>query len=273
MPAMSRVWLLLACVACTAPATAELEDDGPDGKEDGGSSSRFVEVDPSHTNAAFRKYIHRALDKLEANDTEIAALTLLSIKAGHIRIDELADLTCKDFERVRKDLPNLALEPADRDRLHDRDKEVATAIAGEIDGYMWSNRIYVSRGQSAQSLAATFVHETNHVINQSDVGYYTDLPTSGLIHEYRAFHAERMFDPSAYEGVDLVDYVLTEYDLDRTKVKPSVLANPLTPHLLPDEDAWTERRVQDDPVEPIDCDPLRPVGQDGLEVRRVNRAP
>jgi hypothetical protein len=241
-------YLLAGLVACATPSAEE--DGGIEGKDDRGTSSRFVEVDPTHTNATFRAYIHKALDKLAANDSELARLTVASIAGGNVRIDELSDLTCGDFERVRKDLPNLGLTSTDFAQLKRRGSEITAAIAGEIDGYMWSNRIYVSRGQDPQRLAATLVHEVNHVINRSEVGYYDDLPTSAFLHEYRAFHAEREFDPEYYAGVDLVDYVLTEYELDRTKIAPAILAAPLTPRLLPDAAAWRERRVSEDPADP-----------------------
>lgn len=243
------VCLVAALVACaTPPADDDTGDLG--GKDDRGTSRRFVEVDPSHTNPTFRAYIHAALDRLAAHDSELARLTAASIGAGKVRIDELADLTCADFERVRKDLPDLGLTAADYGQLQRRGSEVTAAIAGEIDGYMWSNRIYVSRGQDPQRLAATLIHEVNHVINRSEVGYYDDLPTSAFLHEYRAFHAERMFDPAWYEGVDLVDYVITEYELDRGKIAPGILAAPLTPTLLPDADAWRARAVDMDPADP-----------------------
>lgn len=246
---MRRLACLLAgLVACAAPS-AEDDDGGLGGKDDRGTSARFVEVDPTHTNATFRAYIHKALDKLVAHDSDLAQLTADSIRAGKVRIDELADLTCADFERVRKDLPDLGLTAADFALLKRRGSEVTAAIAGEIDGYMWSNRIYVSRGQDAQRLAATLVHEVNHVINRSEVGYYDDLPTSAFLHEYRAFHAERMFDPDSYDGTDLVDYVLTEYELDRSKIAQSILTTPLTPRLLPDGDAWRARAVDADPTD------------------------
>ena len=240
--------MLAGLVACAAPAEDDVDDLG--GKDDRGTSSRFVEVDPTHTNATFRAYVHMALDKLAAHDSELARLTLASIKAGKVRIDELADLTCQDFERVRRDLPDLGLTPADYALLKRRGSEVTAAIAGQIDGYMWSNRIYVSRGQAPLRLAATLVHEVNHVINRSEVGYYDDLPTSAFLHEYRAFHAERELDPTFYEGVDLVDHVVTSYALDRGKIAPEVLASPLTPRLLPDAAAWQERAVAHDPPDP-----------------------
>jgi len=244
---MRRIACLLAgLVACASPATDDDAND-PGGKDDRGTSARFIEIDATHTNATFRAYIHKALDKLAAHDSELARLTVASIKSGKVRIDELADLTCSDFERVRNDLPDLGLTPADHALLQRRGSAVTAAIAGEIDGYMWSNRIYVSRGQDAQRLAATLVHEVNHVINRSEVGYYDDLPTSAFLHEYRAFHAERMFDPEYYADTDLVDYVLTEYELDRTKIAQSILTSPLTPRLLPDADAWRDRAVDADP--------------------------
>lgn len=245
-PVLPALGFALLAAACTTTPGEELESDVVDGKGDRAGGSRFDEVDPSHSTATFRRYIGAALDKLAAHDSELARLTLVSIEAGHVEIDELRDLTCADFERVRLDLPDAGLEPADRERLHERGSEVASTIESALDGYMWSNRIYVSRGQSAVRLAATLIHEVNHVINRSEVGYYDDLPTSAFVHEYRAFHAESVFDPAAYAGVDLVDHVLTTYELDRTQVAPATLDQPLTPALLPDARAWRERRVHAD---------------------------
>ncbi len=76
--------------------------------------------------------------------------------------------------------------------------------------------------------------------------YYDDLPTSAFIHEYRAFHAESLFDPEQYAGVDLVDFVVTTYELDRSRIAASVLEQPLTPKLLPDARAWRDRKVSAD---------------------------
>jgi len=242
---VSRVlWLSLVVAACTGTPGEELDDGGAsDGKGDRAGGSRFDEVDPTHSTVTFRNYIGNALDLLAEHDTDLARLTLRSIESGLVKIDELRDLTCADFERVRADLPDAGLTPDDRSRLHARGSAVAAALESELDGYMWSNRIYVSRGQPALRLAATLVHEVNHVLNRSEIGYYDDLPTSAFIHEYRAFYAESLFDPEEYTGVDLVDYVITNYELDRSKIKASVLANPLTPKLLPDDRAWRARRV------------------------------
>lgn len=235
--------MLMVASCATGPAD---DPDAIDDKGDRGTTARFTEVDPSHSNKTFRTYIGKALDVLAADRSELAQLTLKSIEAGYVKLDELVDLTCPDFERVRADLPDAGLVPADYARLHDRGSPIKTAIENELDGYMWSNRIYVSRGQTPKRLAATLIHETNHVVNRSEVGYYDDLPTSAFIHEYRAFYLEAQFDPAEYEGIDLVDYVITNYELDRSKIHAAVLAQPLTPQLLPTATAWKARKVTAD---------------------------
>lgn len=248
---LSILAAFVACAACAAPGDA-VDGGGTGGKTDG--TGRFVEIDPSHSNPTFRAYIGRALDALEEHDSELAHYTLESITAGHVLIDELSDLTCGDFLRVARDLPDLDIQPGDYEDLTPR-SELTAAIANEIDGYMWSNRIYVSRGQDATRLAATLIHEVNHVINRSEIGYYDDLPTSAFLHEYRSFYAESLFDPDSYDGVDLVDYVITNYELDRSKIPAAILADPLTPVLMPTAAEWRTRDVDSDVEEPADCSP------------------
>ncbi len=256
--ALLRPWLL--AVALSAGCVDAGEDDPADdlglddGKGDRGTSPSFYEVDATHSSAAFRTYIGKALVLLEGDDSQIARHTARSIRAGRVRVDELVDLTCWDFERVRAEIPDAMLEADDYARLHEARSPVARAITDEIDGYMWSNRIYVSRGMPVARLAATLVHETNHVINRSEVGYWDDFPTSAFVHEYRAFHAEAMFDPAPYDGVDLVDHVIELYELERDDLDPAVLAAPLTARLIPDDAAWRARKVSADPVDvAADC--------------------
>jgi hypothetical protein len=248
---MLRGGLILAgFVACAAPAD---EGDSATGGKADSASARFIEVNPAHTNATFRTYIGRALDALEAHDSELARLTYASIRAGHVKLDELADLTCADFIHVIGDLPALQLVPSDYPKLRLRGSEVTKAIAAEIDGYMWSNHVYVARSIEPKHLAATLIHEVNHVINRSEVGYYDDLPTSAFLHEYRAFWVESQFEPEEYEGVDLVDFVIESYELDRSQIPAAILADPLTPIFLPDAAAWRARDVSADVEEVADC--------------------
>jgi hypothetical protein len=240
---------LVLGAACSSPHQDDLDDEGADGKEDRTGGPTFREVDPGHTSAAFRRYIQGGLELLAAHDSEIARLTARAIRDGRVLVDELADLTCWDFERARLELGHLELHASDYVRLREPGGTVAARLAGEIDGYMWSNRIYVSRGLDRRRLAATLVHEVNHVINRSEVGYFDDLPTSAFLHEYRAFHAERLVDPGAYEGIDLTAHVTELYGLDPALIPPGILAEPLSPLLLPDAAAWRERRVEDDPAD------------------------
>jgi hypothetical protein len=244
----ARWSLLLLAAACTEPPGGQDDDanDGLGGKDDGTGAGGFSEVDPAHSNKTFRKYIEAAIVALERDPSDIARLTAKSIRDRRVKIDELVDLTCWDFERARKDLPDAGFVPDDYHHLQDRGSPIAATLTNELDGYMWSNRIYVSRGQTVKRLASTLVHEVNHVINRSEVGYYDDLPTSGFQHEYRAFHAESIFDPDEWAGIDLVDHVIENYELDRSKIPDAILREPLTPRLLPDAAAWRDRKVSAD---------------------------
>jgi hypothetical protein len=249
---------LLTLAACAAPPDGAGDPALADGKEDRGGAAGFREVDAGHSSADFRRYIGRALTLLETHESRVARLTFAAIRDGRVRIDELSDLTCWDFERARLEIAPDELDSADFARLQDEDGEVAGVLGAAIDGYMWSDRIYVSRGLSAKRLAATLVHEVNHVINRSEVGYFDDLPTSAFLHEYRAFHAERLFDPESYAGVDLVEHVIELYELDGDLIPDSVREKPLTPRLLPDAESWRLRRVADDPVDDDAACPGRP---------------
>jgi hypothetical protein len=246
---------LLLFAACAEPGADEPSDETPDDKGDRGIATRgrFTEVDPSHSSKAFRSYIGKALDALSADPSDLAQMTLESIEDGKVKIDEMADLTCADFLHVIKDLPDLHLDPTDHAALKRRSNPTTAAIQAELDGYMWSNHVYVSRGIDARHLAATLIHEVNHVVNRSEVGYYDDLPTSAFLHEYRAFWVESQFEPEEYEGVNLVDFVIENYELDRSKIPKAILDQPLTPIFLPDHDAWRARDVEADVEEVADC--------------------
>jgi hypothetical protein len=244
--------LLAAVVACGGEPGDPEDPFDPDDKEDRGDRAVFYEVDPGHSSASFREYVAKAVRLLESDESEVAQLTARAIRDGRVRIDELVDLTCWDFERVRREV-STPIASSDFASLRKPNSRVARILTTELAGYMWSNRIYVSRGQTTRRLAATLVHEVNHVINRSEVGYWDDLPTSAFRHEYRAFYAESLFDPEEYEGVDLVDYVIDLYELDREAMPASVIAKPLTERLLPTEAAWRARRVKDD-VPDVDAD-------------------
>ncbi len=230
--------------SCGAPVGSDdsdsLDELVGDGKQDRDGVPRgFAEVDPTHTSASFRRYVNQALLVLRDHPTEIGRLTYASIVAHRVRIDELVDLTCADFRRALADTTGLSI--ADYARLHDAHSGAAKQLTEQLNGYMWGDRIYVARGLTSQQLAATLVHEVNHVLNRSEIGYYDDLPSSAFREEYRAFFAERTFDPRPFDGLDLVAHVIELYDLDRDGIDPSLLKTPLTPRLLPSATAWQAR--------------------------------
>jgi len=96
----SRLLALTLVAACTGPLDDADVDTG-DGKEDRGGTAAFVEVDATHSSAAFRRYVRDAVSYLEAHPAEIARLTARSIREGRVQIDEIVDLTCWDFSRRR----------------------------------------------------------------------------------------------------------------------------------------------------------------------------
>lgn len=256
---MRRYSLALWCAvattgtaACASETPVDEEMDTVDGKADGATT--FKEVNSTHSSATFRRYIERALVYLERSTDPIGPLTAKSIRAGRVKVDELADLTCWDFDRVRKDLPAEGLDSSDYFKLQVAGNAPLISISNAIEGYMWSNRVYVARNLPVARLAAVLAHEVNHVINRSEVGYYDNLPTSAFVHEYRAFHVEALIDPATFADVNLTDYVVDTYELKRSAIAPELLRQPLTERLLPDTAAWNERRVSADPKDiEADC--------------------
>ena len=156
-----------------------------------GMNQPFLEVNPRNTSLEFRGYVAKALRALRRSDTEVGRATYEAIATGKIKVDELSDLTRADYMHLRKELipDGVRLKVEDYERLHR--PTVMRAITESIDGYMWDNRIYVTRGASAEKLASTLVHEVNHVLNASEENYRGDKNI--LEEEYRAFYAEELF--------------------------------------------------------------------------------
>ena len=160
------------------------------------AASTFKEVNPSHSSEAFRDYIERALHALANSSHSLGRETFKSIVDGRVRIDEIADLTYPDFLRVLHDYQlagkPLPLTNGDFDNLSRENSREAQVLTEALDGYKWDDRIYVSAGQSPRKLAATLVHEVNHVLNESTVHYY-ESHYNALLEEYRAFWVEAVF--------------------------------------------------------------------------------
>jgi hypothetical protein len=78
------------------------------------------------------------------------------------------------------------------------DAALRDALVTELDGYQWGDRLYfvLDSSREPEALAATLVHEVNHVLNRSECSYYEDYfahladPTFAWLEEYRAFVGE-----------------------------------------------------------------------------------
>ncbi|MBI1949413.1 MAG: hypothetical protein HYS27_27250 [Deltaproteobacteria bacterium] len=190
-----------------------------------GMQHQFLEVNPARTSTQFRRYVGAALDVLRTSDSKIARLTWEMVATGRVQLDELRDLTHADYLRARKDLLK------DGVKLPERPNAAAfRAITSDLNGYMWDDRIYLTPGLSPKDLAATIVHEVNHVLNKSEEHYRTDQQI--LVEEYRAFYAERVFTGqplSAAACRALKERVIADYGLkgvtpaDVADVPPGIL--------------------------------------------------
>jgi hypothetical protein len=207
----------------------------------GSSTPRFREVNPARSSARFRGQIHAALDVLRRaarSGDAIAGATYDAIVSGRVRIDALADLRRDDYLRVRRDLMKGGVTlPGYDEGLgapntpgHGR---ALRAITSGVAGYMWDDRVYVDTRLSAFELAATLVHEVNHIFNQSEEHYRS--PRAILVEEYRAFYAEHLFrhgkPPTKAQVRALKQQVIAMYGLEG--VHPEDVANRPTGVLVP----------------------------------------
>ena len=162
-------------------------------------SHAFSEIRPGKTSNSLRRYIKRALKVLSKNDSPIAKHTLKSIKEGRVKIGLLRDLTKNDYKKILLDLKRngkrTKLTLKDYKKIRSKNSAVLKEISRQFGGYMWDDRIYVARGLPARTLAKTLIHEVNHVINKSHIGYYTS-ETNAFIEEYRAFYVEALYESS-----------------------------------------------------------------------------
>jgi hypothetical protein len=129
---------------------------------------------------------------------------------------------------------------------------------------MWGNRVYVVPGGTTEALAATLMHEVNHVLNRSDENYYLPLDRvveepersqilnaltvdegRGFVEEYRAFYLEQvlagsMLDVGKTQSMATLKQSIADlYEFSSLEVS----AFPDFPDglLIPDDEGWAAR--------------------------------
>ena len=209
---MSRAWIAallttLACACSTAAPTAESEDDLK------ARTYAYVDANPDvPLGATARAKIQAALAKIDRVARrgesqlrrDLAAETLARVEAGDVQLGSIAGARGIDRWHMCKDYALEACEgppPAPDDRTWRGDAEVERTLDRDLAGYMWGNRLYFTLHGSTDpnELAATLVHEINHVANRSECHYYRKIethevkPDLAFVEEYRAFLSECYF--------------------------------------------------------------------------------
>lgn len=199
----------LLIAACDGPGETD-ETTAPDDLkgDNGGGALGFREIDPAHPMAAAdRETVLAALAELAdiaesgtaGRQRRLAAETLARIVEGDVLIGAVERARGTDLWHMCLDLEDQDCpEAPPDDPAWAGDEGLIAALMDELDGYTWGNRMYFRFGEDrdASGVAATLVHEVNHVLNRSECMYYADYfahevePTFAWLEEYRAFLAE-----------------------------------------------------------------------------------
>lgn len=181
----------------------------------------FQFIDNELPPQALKSKINRTLKELQTSKTEIAQYTYESICAGRAQIGTLADVTYLDFLQILSDFKRYGTESfltaAHYQNLKKKNSKSLIELKRHLDGYMWEKRIYLSDNNDSKTLAATLIHEVNHVLNRSELNYYQSDDLA-FMEEYRAFYVEKLFreenmdDEKALKALQL--RVKNDYNLD-----------------------------------------------------------
>jgi hypothetical protein len=204
--------MLLGVVACgEAPGTQA----SPHRAE-----TRYVDANPdAPLEGVGRAQLIAALDTLRSMSDEgeteltqeLALRTTDRIAAGDVLIGSIQGARGIDRWHMCKDYELEACSgawPDDPNWLGD--DSVTALLTDELDGYQWGNRLYFSfrEDTTADSIAATLVHEVNHVLNRSECSYYQDIEahqvddTLAYVEEYRAFLTECFYAANGEADLD-----------------------------------------------------------------------
>jgi len=212
---VDRAWIaaLFATLACACSAAEEAPAAGEDEDELKHRTYAYVDANPDvPLRAPAREKIQSALAKLDRvakrGETPLrralAAETLARVESGDVQLGSIAGARGIDRWHMCKDYSLAACAgapPSADDRTWRGDAEVERTLDRDLAGYMWGNRLYFTLHSSTDpvELAATLVHEINHVSNRSECHYYRNIdthevePDLAFVEEYRAFLSECYF--------------------------------------------------------------------------------
>lgn len=224
----------LLLVACAGSAG---EGDGASEDDIAKRSRRYVDVSAEAPMTGVpRDKILRALAKIDRVAREaksplrraLAIETLARIEAGDVLLGSIEAARGIDRWHMCKDEAQKACEgamPAPDDRTWTGDAALARKLEKDLAGYQWGNRIYftLSNATDIDELAATLVHETDHVANRSECSYYRVIdahvvdPDPAYVEEFRAFFSECIFGDEAATNAKCSAYAagrVGEYGFD-----------------------------------------------------------
>ena len=201
----------VALVACTGETEGTPDSSGAAATL--ATDHAYADVDATKPfTASDRRVLEQGLDKIarvaktasSPFRKRLATETLARIEAGDVLLGSISTShgidrwnMCKDFK-----LPICqGTAPADDDTTWLGDDALGRKLERELLGYQWGNRLYftLTRSSDIDLLAATIVHEVDHVLNRSECDYYSDLPdhvmdgNKAFVQEYRAYVAECYF--------------------------------------------------------------------------------
>ncbi len=225
---LAAIFGALALAACAGA------DDAPGESEDeiARRTRRYVDVSAEAPMTGVpRDKILRALVKIDRVAREsrdplrraLAAETLARIEGGDVLLGSIQAARGIDRWHMCKDEKAKACDgppPASDDRAWTGDAALARTLEEDLAGYQWGNRIYftLSSATDVNELAATLVHEVNHVANRSECSYYRAIdahvvePDRAYVEEHRAFLAECLFGDEAATVASCSRYAASRVD-------------------------------------------------------------
>ncbi|HIA00595.1 MAG TPA: hypothetical protein EYN66_01560 [Myxococcales bacterium] len=186
---------LLAMAGCSSADIIDLgsgSSNGDSAKADHGENS----------SSPVEKALDVLADLAQNGQTELqralAGETLARIQAKEVLIDQVANARGVDLWHMCKDITPNDCGDRPEESSWSGTPAMRRTIVDNLDGYQWGNRLYftLTEDTDPRNLAATLVHEVNHVLNRSECNYYQDFDTHevdqtrAFVEEFRAFYSE-----------------------------------------------------------------------------------